>query len=207
MKRPNLDLPAPVVGWIYNHSRKNYWRVAAWYDIDDLIHDGLVCAYKCREEYGTDLDPKHFASLVRTTFYNHIGELIRKKRAVDDPSVGFADIGNWGGVQHGRQNVAQSEAEGMDKLRIAADAIEDIGLMIAEMPAHLRKAVTLLLNSPEKFRRLRQRLDGTVETLSEKLGQLVGWDVSKDFETELRAYIWEREHGIDTDSEPVARCE
>jgi hypothetical protein len=38
-------------GFIVNTAKENYWRVAAWYDLEDLIQDGYMCYYKCRQRY------------------------------------------------------------------------------------------------------------------------------------------------------------
>src|ERR1700757_4971786 len=88
-------LPTPVVGWIIRHSRKNLWRMASWYEIDDLIQDGLMCGYKCLQRYGIpgiEIDHPHFMRLVQSTFRNYIGELLRSKRIVDDATSKFEDF-------------------------------------------------------------------------------------------------------------------
>ncbi len=178
------NLPPSVVGWIYNHARKNYWRMASWYEIDDLIQDGLVCAYKCLDRYGPDLDPPHFMRLVQRTFYNHIGELLRSSRIIDD-STKIADLGR-----------DLDESMVLDRITVPEEGDQEFYLLIKELPDTLKKVVELYMNSPEKLLRLRSKLNGANETLKERLYKLTGFDQNKDFETELRDYLWEREVGL-----------
>ena len=91
-------LDAGMKGWIVNTARKEYWRVQQLEDLDDLIQDAYVCYYKCRNRYvgtrtkgRTYLPPKnptkdhlrHFQSLVKTTFSNHISTLAAKHKGVN----------------------------------------------------------------------------------------------------------------------------
>lgn len=62
-------------GWIVNYARQNYWRVASYYELEDLIQDGYVCYCKCNERYGHVRDQAHFMALVKTTFFRHIIDL------------------------------------------------------------------------------------------------------------------------------------
>lgn len=187
---PDIGLPKAVVGWIYNHARKNYWRVAAWYEVDDLIQDGLMIAYKCRERYGLEIDPPHFMQLVKVSFHNHIGDLLRRMRAVDD-GIKFGDL-----VRNRNRSGddPESEQDVCDRLIEPQQPDIDYKLLISEMPEYLRKVIDCYLSSPEKLRRsLRVRLNGPDETWQERLAKLTGFPIEKDFETELRAYLWERE--------------
>lgn len=67
---------------------RNHWRVAAWYDVEDLKQDGYACFYKCVERYQRlnrkrkprKEDRRNFMALVKRTFENHIHDLARKKR-------------------------------------------------------------------------------------------------------------------------------
>ncbi len=177
-------LPKPVIGWIYNHARKNYWRMASYYELDDLIQDGLMCAYKCLDRYGTDLDPPHFMKLVQRSFHNYIGELLRSSRIVND-NTNISDL-----------NSKYSETTILDKISTPEEGEQELNILISELPETLRKVVELYINNPEKVRKLRSRLNGRDETLSDRLFKLTGFDRRRDFETELRSYLWEREVGL-----------
>lgn len=86
---------AGLRGWLKTTAVAEHWRVASWYDVDDLIQDGYICYIKCRDRYTfsppmipgyQDLrvrygrEPnktqrQHFMSLVQRSFRNHIHTL------------------------------------------------------------------------------------------------------------------------------------
>jgi len=86
----DVYLDAGLKGWIVNKARREFWRVASWYELDDLIQDGYICYVKCRNRYvlGPAIEGhsslvvvgdkptrdqcRHFMSLVQTAFQNHI---------------------------------------------------------------------------------------------------------------------------------------
>jgi len=185
-KHANLELPIAITGWIHNHARKNYWRVAAYYEMDDLIADGLMCAYKVRDRYETGrkiLDDKHFMALVKTTFCNHIGDLLRRRRAVNDSSIHLADM-------------AEDETAALDLLSSSDLGEAEFSTMLNDMPEHLRRVVELYLRCPEKIRqRMRERLRDR-ETMPERLKRLANFPEELDFETELRSFIWRRQQEV-----------
>jgi hypothetical protein len=184
------ELPKSIVGWITNHAKKNYWRMADWIELDDLIRDGIMIAYKCRQRYVSDeitVESAHFMSLVKTSYYNHIGELLRYSRAIETCYIGDMMRAN------------ESYADALDRVGGTTDSDADFLLLISEMPEYLRKAVLLYFDDDavKKLRRERVMKRGRkAESFPEKLVRLCGFPKDKDFETELRAYLWEREAGI-----------
>jgi len=180
MPESRPSLPEAVRRWVYRHALDNFWRLEAaglrHYEQDDLIQDGLDCAYKCLARYG-DVDPPHLMSLVQRTFYRHIGALLRPARAMPRQAV--------------------TETQSLDSLMQKSgytDRMDEFGLLIAELPEYLRTAVVALFRNPEQFRVLRARLDGDDETLSERLHAVCGFDKSLNFEVELRAWLWLRDN-------------
>jgi hypothetical protein len=184
------ELPKSIVGWITNHAKKNYWRMADWIELDDLIRDGIMIAYKCRQRYVSDeitVESAHFMSLVKTSYYNHIGELLRYSRAIETCYI--ADMGKG----------EETHADTADRLGCAVEPDAEFYMLISEMPEYLRKAVLLYFDDDavKKLRRERVMKRGRkAESFPEKLARLCGFPKDKDFETELRAYLWEREAGI-----------
>lgn len=183
-------LPKSVVGWIFNHARKNFWRVSSWYEIDDLIQDGIVCAYKCLDRYGRpgiDIDEPHFMRLVQTTFFNHIAEMLRHSRAIDE--INIQDI-----------SMERNESDILDGILGNTSVSEqDFTVLIKELPDKLRRVVELLLTddgAKELRRSLRVRFGGENETFSDRLYKLTGFPKNEDFESELRSYIWELSSGL-----------
>lgn len=183
-------LPRGVTGWVYNHARSNYWRLASWYELDDLIQDGLMIAYKCVAKYGfpgEDLDEPHFMRLVQIAFFNHIAQLLRVSRAVDEQTK-LADL-----------STVNSETDALERLAEAEYVSEqDYAVLIDELPAHLRRVVMLFMSDEgaKAVRRPLRKRHKNDETMSDRLAKLAGFPSYLDFETELRAYLWEREAGI-----------
>lgn len=86
---------AGLRGWLKTTAVAEHWRVASWYDVDDLVQDGYICYIKCRDRYTfsppmiegyQDLRLKrghepnktqrqHFMSLVQRAFRNHVHTL------------------------------------------------------------------------------------------------------------------------------------
>ena len=183
----SYGLPRPVVGWIHNHAVKNYWRVANWCELDDLIQDGLLVAYKCLRRYGEpgkNIDPPHFMALVKTAFYRHITEILRRSRAEQEHVVKVADAAG-----------SASESSFLDRVAGVVDLDPDTAAMIARMPAPLRRAVEFYVGHAEQIRG-RVFMDDSGDTDAQKLHKLTGFPLRFDFETELRAYLWEHEHVI-----------
>lgn len=119
-------------GWIINHAKKNFWRVASWYDFDDLVQDGFLCYCLCNARYRHVKEQRHFMSLVKISFIRHIHNLSNQRtRAVDEP------------------------------LMLGPDQAEDYwGALEAMLPTEPEEAtfVTLLNQLPEKFQKLIQIL-------------------------------------------------
>lgn len=99
---PYLD--RAMRGWLIRTATKNFWRVADWYDLDDLIQDGYLCYYKCYRKYRhlTELrhprqeDKRRFMALVQATFTNHITNLANSRtQTVETPlsNTELTDVG------------------------------------------------------------------------------------------------------------------
>jgi hypothetical protein len=86
--------------WLQKTARREHWRIAGWYGIEDLVQDGVVCYCKCRDKYTlkspdplpedlaielkrssyqdlntdhpTDAQRRHFMWLVQRSFINYI---------------------------------------------------------------------------------------------------------------------------------------
>jgi len=174
MKAPEIGLgDHSIAFWIYRHSTNNLWRVAGWYDLEDLVNDGMVIALKCRERLGRDVDVKLYNSYVRRAFHNHIGELIRKKRSLDE--VCFLDLADSDQSVSGRPEPQSQE----------------MVTLLRQMPEGLKRVLYVML-SKEGQRKLdepmRQRVDGC-ETMADRLFRLAGWRRDLDFEEEFTEYL------------------
>lgn len=69
--------------WIMKTARRNLWRVARWYEIEDLVGDGMMIAAKISRQYAP-ANQRHYMALVMTAYNNHVESLARKRRRGDD---------------------------------------------------------------------------------------------------------------------------
>lgn len=74
--------------WITSYARRNLWRVASWYEIEDLIADGYLVFSQCRNKYGYVTERRHFMSLFKRCYFNHIIDLsnVRSRDPVISPA-------------------------------------------------------------------------------------------------------------------------
>jgi DNA-directed RNA polymerase specialized sigma24 family protein len=174
--KQRLSLPElndAVIGWIYNESYRNLWKVQ-WCDFDDLVQDGLVIALKCRERY-PDVEPAHFTALVKTSFRNHIVDLQRK---TNRDEIRVAELSEIEFV---------SEEQAFDQLVEPEYPDQEFARTLSELPEPI-KAVLRLFLSEESLRKLRLPLRETLtdrETPARRLKRLAGWPEEKDFASEL----------------------
>lgn len=83
-RRQRLD--GSIHGWIKNTARRNFWRVASWYELKDLIQDGYMCYARCLDFYPQVKSQKHFMSLFKRTYTNYIHNLAKQRsRQLDTP--------------------------------------------------------------------------------------------------------------------------
>jgi hypothetical protein len=91
----HLYLDRSMCGWIVNTARAQHWRVASWYNLQDLEQDGYLCYCKCWNHYRHLFDVpnptkgqrRHFMALVKTAYCNHIATLSTKFPVVGDIAV------------------------------------------------------------------------------------------------------------------------
>lgn len=166
---PYLD--AGMEGFIVNTAQKEFWRVAGWYELEDLIQDGYMCYYKCKDRYGvlsvknhpTKGDIKWMMALVKTTFNNHIRhKLAGKVRYGSEIAVSqlgaedseFDDV--WG-------NIAPPQLEE-----------STLAVMLAQAPAEIKQLIQLLVGDGAEalgFNRSRNRVSEVGEKKVRRVSQ------------------------------------
>lgn len=173
-----------LVGWIVNFARKNYYRVAEFMDLTDLVHEGFDCLLDARRRY-SHYEPRRFSNTVKLMFSNQIPYLLNRNIRMP--------------VGHLRRFSDMVEPE---KVAAAAERLigedEDARLrqVIADAPPRVKLILEAYLD-PEHpmqdrlmrdLRRFRNRAGR--ETLNEKLCSIVGADPDKvDVRQEIREYL------------------
>jgi hypothetical protein len=144
MTDPYMD--AGMKGWIVNTARKNHWRVASYYELEDLISDGMLCYYKCRARYkglhslnhpGKD-QRRHVMALVKTAFHNHITTLALKRSRLKETACSQAFGPDHDGVmeailpaQHEEATVRTMLTNAPQEIKALIDVITKDGVEVA----------------------------------------------------------------------------
>lgn len=163
--------------WIYRTAHSNYWRVAAWLDIDDLIQEGFLCFAICRARY-VPANKSHFMSLVKITFLNQITDLANKRTRT--PECPISDIAVMGNEEEMLEILGGSDDGDIEVMALLARAPREVQQILAAMNTNEGAACL------RRVYRIRQ--DKTRETNNERLCRIAGIPLF-DFEGALRALL------------------
>ena len=139
MTKDDLHLDPAIRGWIVNTAHKNYWRIASWYEFEDLIQDGYFCLCKCREKFKYPMvDPdghentKEFMAFFQRAFENLIIDLANKHSQT--PETAMAGL-------------SDNQVEGIETWSKQASALSDASLatLIANAPAEIAEMLKQIL--------------------------------------------------------------
>jgi len=158
-------------GWIVNTARQNYWRVASWYQLDDLIQDGYLCYSKIAAKYETT-NQKHFMALVQRTFSNHITDLARNRGRLNEVPV---------------SELSDSPDTFFDSVMEPHNEAADVAALLLDAPLEalvLLKALSSgFMNTPYR------KEDGTRETPNERVCRITGINLSSDIFDVVRRFL------------------
>jgi len=169
MKRINVDpwLDAGVQGLIKNMATKNFWRVAYWYELDDIIQDGYMVWTKVRRHYPDITNIRHLTALFRTSYDRYIIDLSKKRTRLEEVAV---------------SQLAAPDSDGTDEMEALLGVQHEtttVTMLMHSAPAEL-KQLWRFLTSEDGRRRLRERKlvykNGTRETTNQFLCRVLGLD-------------------------------
>lgn len=169
--------------WLVVVAKDHYWRVAHWYEFDDLLQDGYMCWYRVVEKYETETgrvrSRPHLMRLFKITFLNHI-HFLSKQRTVNSIEKLAGDL--------------TDNPDPWATLAFPRD-VNEYEHMIVEAPKLLQPLLRVLL-ADIPLPRLRSeyrvylRRPGQQETTNVKLCGLVGISPHKyDLATALRTFL------------------
>ena len=168
-------MDAGVRGWTFNTIKQNYWRVAHYYEFEDLVQDSFIVWKRIVDRYPDVTDAKHRMALYKTAFRNHIHDLSKKRTAYVSACLLEAD----------------SDTP-LAALREDADGSQDpnVGLLFAQLPGKLQTLLKRLCDERRRYPN-RLRLDGTRETINERLCRLAGLDpASRNVQDAIQTYLY-----------------
>lgn len=175
MKRQRLFKPSMdqgVQGWIFNTARENFWRVAEYYEFEDLLQDGGMIWAKIVRRYPGAENQKQFMALFKRAFTNHIHDLSKKASA----------------IRYVREAEMPETFEGLLEMS-DPDQDPDVLLLIRQLPPAIMRALRKMYAEGREHP-FRLRLDGSRETTRERLCRLAGLDpAARDLRNALQAHL------------------
>lgn len=164
-------------GWIVTTAKKNYWRVASYYELDDLIQDGYLCYSKCYSRYRhltikrhpLKEDRRRFMALVQVAFVNHITTLAWKRTRLDATPLSAITQAETG------------QAVSLEALLPEAPEEASVAALLASAPVEIKRLFQVLVDDALSFSDMLRR-KGTGrrrigrETSNEYFCRLIGLD-------------------------------
>lgn len=86
-------MDAGARNWLLKYAHKNYWRVAAWIDFDDLVQEGYAEYCEVLKRYPQAVTPQHKMSLFQLCFRSKIEDLVRQNtKQIDDARSDIVEV-------------------------------------------------------------------------------------------------------------------
>ena len=160
--------------WLHKYARRQYWRVAAWIDYDDLIQDGYIEYLEVLRRYPQATEPSHKMRLFQLCFRSKIEDLVRANtKQVDDARSDIVDLN--------------------DNASMIIPDFSTLHALLIKAPAEIKAALALLADDKarEELQKPFVKYDnGRRETLNERICRLVGIDCKKhDLVKDMRLYF------------------
>lgn len=172
-----------VIGWIHKTARKNFWRVAPHIDYDDLVHDGYLDFYRCKDIYkDTVKDRAHAMALVKTTFLNRITDLANARtRANEICASQILTLKSEDGETDFWETIVGEGSE-----------LASMSELIKRAPWEVAQVFSLFLSDLglSKLREPYMKNNGIRESTNEKWCRILGMDASEhDLVKEVREFL------------------
>ena len=160
--------------WLYKYARKQYWRVAAWIDYDDLIQDGYAEYCEVLKRYPQAVEPSHKMRLFQLCFRSRIEDLVRANtKQIDDARSDIVDLN--------------------DNASMIIPDFSTLHALLIKAPAEIKAALALLADDKarEELQKPFVKYDnGRRETLNQRMCNLLGIDYHKiDLVKDIKTYF------------------
>lgn len=151
--------------WLKHYAVRNFWRVAPWLELDDIMQLGYEAYYETRSRYPTATEPKHIQSLFQLVFRSRLEDVVRcYVKQVDEPDSEKVE-----------ESEASFDATGLPWTK--SSGLLDIHALLIKAPEKVTKVVDLLVKEPGVLSKPYEKDDsGRRETLNDRLCVLLGLD-------------------------------
>ncbi len=131
------EFKGPVEGWVVNHLKTNYWRVAKTMQRDDVLQEAYLVFMRCAAKYPIMDTPQHFMALFKTAWINQ-----------------FTDFAN--------KDTASRVVTEMPRIRVDDDLVEYepageadndgyLSVLLSEAPKEVLMVMNLFLSAPQEI--------------------------------------------------------
>lgn len=145
--------------WLFKTAKRNYWRVASWMDIDDLIQDGFLCWQITIRRHPDVEDIRILMRYFQVTYSNLLHDLANKRTySLEVPFCTLSEEATY--------LFEQQVCEFGEMMRL-----------IIEAPPQISRCLrALIFNNLDLSAPYRLWLDGRRETFNDRLCRLLGVD-------------------------------
>ena len=164
-----------IEGCVINFLKKNYWRVAGYYEFEDCIQEAYLKFMVVKDGYPEVIDPPHFMALFKTAWKNRFTDMSNQRTA--DEAMREADLS--GEDKTGNPITLTSL---MDR-NASTHHAGRLAVLKTSAPIEV-KALLRAFDEPDKIELLREKCrkirkgnrKARRETTNEKLCRIVGLD-------------------------------
>ena len=159
-------MDAGAKGWLLKTIRANFWRVATYYDFEDLVQEGYWIYYKIVARYTEVKTKSQLMALFKVSFINHLHTLANKRTQAGE--ILLCDI-----------LYEETETWFLEKITPPQPDASLFNHLLLNAPEPVKK-VLLLFSSESSLKKLRREYKinrrGHRETFNERLCKLTGQD-------------------------------
>lgn len=146
-----------VENWAKKYAAANEWRTLPVHDRADLVQDAFTIYLDCSRRYWYEGNEKRFMALFMRSFVNEVNDLSNERTDEATTETQLALAG------------------GMETFEQGSPEIPD-ALSLEDAPNIVRKLVDAFEDQGRLPHPLRERADGTRETLNQRLCRMAGVD-------------------------------
>lgn len=178
MQRIELVMDARTRGWLVQVAKKNYWRVAAHIDLDDLVQDGFVVWHHVQQRYREQgRIHSHIVNTFKRAYRNHLHDL-SNARTRAPMELQLLDAESSASEDY----EVHAPRQAVERLAPLEHGAQELLMALKQAPFKVRE-VLKLFNDPAGLERMRRpyriRGDGSRETLNERLCRMAGFDATR----------------------------
>ena len=134
MKQFKPMFKGPIEGFVVNYLRRNFWRLEATMEYEDVLQEAYVVFLHVAKTYPDIKEAKHFMALFRTAWTNRVTDLSLQDSKRRENEAGYDD-----GDQPGEYTRdVLGELDNAGALTVA----------IKQAPEEIRRVLSLFLNAP-----------------------------------------------------------